>query len=105
MLSGQADQFIQRPVTVRKRVPRSDFRVPRFYPKSNLTSPDIGDGARKRGCPAAVCATLTGDLFMGAYPTSPREAFLAWCQDHSEVFTQQASQIGLSASEATLFVN
>src|SRR5436190_1905293 len=42
---------------------------------------------------------------MGAYPITPREAFLTWCQDHSEVFTQQASQIGLTASEATMFVN
>jgi len=31
---------------------------------------------------------------MGAYPTSPREAFLQWCQDHTEVFTTQAENIG-----------
>ena len=42
---------------------------------------------------------------MGAYPTSPREAFLTWCQQHTEVFTSEAASIGLTPAEATLFVN
>jgi len=41
---------------------------------------------------------------MGAYPTSPREDFLAWCMDHTEVFTVEAANIGLTAAEATAFV-
>jgi len=40
---------------------------------------------------------------MGAYPITPREAFLTWCQQHTEVFTEQAAGIGLSTAEAELF--
>ena len=40
---------------------------------------------------------------MGAYPTSPRAAFLEWCQAHTSVFTANATQIGLTAGQATAF--
>lgn len=42
---------------------------------------------------------------MGAYPTSPRAAFLEWCQAHTSVFTANATQIGLTAGQATAFTN
>ncbi|MBI2756752.1 MAG: hypothetical protein HYX52_08590 [Chloroflexi bacterium] len=42
---------------------------------------------------------------MGTYPTSPRAAFLAWCQAHAPVFTANAANIGLTPAQATAFVN
>lgn len=40
---------------------------------------------------------------MGTYPTSPRAAFLAWCQAHAPVFTINATAIGLTAAQVTAF--
>ena len=40
---------------------------------------------------------------MGAYPTSPRAAFLEWCQAHASVFTANAAAIGLTPAQATAF--
>ena len=40
---------------------------------------------------------------MGAYPTSPRSDFLAWCQAHSSIFIENAAAIGLSESQAQKF--
>jgi hypothetical protein len=40
---------------------------------------------------------------MGQYPTTPRSAFLAWCQAHAPIFEAQASNIGLEESQATAF--
>jgi len=45
------------------------------------------------------------ELRMGAYPTTPRAAFLEWCQAHTSVFTTNATQIGLTAGQATAFAN
>jgi len=42
---------------------------------------------------------------MGTYPTSPRTAFLAWCEAHKTVFTANADDIGLTTAQATLFTN
>lgn len=42
---------------------------------------------------------------MGAYPTSPRAAFLEWCQAHTSVFTTNATAIGLTAGQATAFTS
>lgn len=36
-----------------------------------------------------------------SYPTSPRAAFLEWCQAHAPVFTANATNIGLTAAQAT----
>ena len=40
---------------------------------------------------------------MSTYPTSPRAAFLDWCQVHEPIFTQNAEAIGLSVAQATAF--
>ncbi|MBL8879122.1 MAG: hypothetical protein JNG88_08385 [Phycisphaerales bacterium] len=40
---------------------------------------------------------------MGAYPTSPRAAFLQWCEAHAPVFTANAAQIGLTTNQASAF--
>lgn len=40
---------------------------------------------------------------MGTYPTSPRNEFLQWCQDHVEVFEDNAAAIGITAAQATAF--
>lgn len=40
---------------------------------------------------------------MSTYPTSPRAAFLAWCQAHQDLFIANATQIGLFAAQATEF--
>lgn len=40
---------------------------------------------------------------MGTYPTSPRSAFLDWCQAHEPLFTQHAVVIGLTVAQATAF--
>jgi hypothetical protein len=40
---------------------------------------------------------------MGAYPTSPRSAFLLWCAGHVEPFTNNAAAIGITPAMATLF--
>ncbi|MBI5864618.1 MAG: fibronectin type III domain-containing protein [Planctomycetes bacterium] len=40
---------------------------------------------------------------MGAYPTSPRAAFLQWCEAHAPVFTANAAAIGLTPAQATAF--
>jgi hypothetical protein len=40
---------------------------------------------------------------MGTYPTSPRSAFLEWCQAHESVFTTNASKIGLTLQQADAF--
>lgn len=42
---------------------------------------------------------------MGAYPNSPRSAFMAWCDAHTQVFTDHAATIGLSAAQALAFKN
>jgi hypothetical protein len=40
---------------------------------------------------------------MGAYPTTPRSAFLLWCTAHVEPFTNNAAQIGITPAMATAF--
>lgn len=40
---------------------------------------------------------------MGTYPTTPRAAFLAWCQAHKDVFTTNAAAIGITPAMATIF--
>lgn len=40
---------------------------------------------------------------MGSYPTSPRPAFLAWCQAHEPIFTTNYAQIGLTSAAALAF--
>jgi hypothetical protein len=40
---------------------------------------------------------------MGSYPTSPRAAFLTWCQAHVEVFLENAVDIGLTTDQAQAF--
>ncbi len=40
---------------------------------------------------------------MGAYPTTPRAAFLEWCQADMGVFSANATQIGLAPAQATAF--
>ncbi len=40
---------------------------------------------------------------MGAYPTSPRNEFFQWCQDHADVFESNATAIGLTNSQAASF--
>jgi hypothetical protein len=36
---------------------------------------------------------------MGTYPTSPRSAFLSWCQAHAPVWVDEATSVGLSAEK------
>jgi len=40
---------------------------------------------------------------MGTYPTSPRSAFLEWCQVHDPIFTAHAADIGLTVEQAAAF--
>jgi hypothetical protein len=40
---------------------------------------------------------------MSTFPTSPRAAFLLWCQEHAPVWTANATSIGLTAAQATAF--
>lgn len=40
---------------------------------------------------------------MSTFPTSPRAAFLLWCQEHAPVFTANAAAIGLTPAQATAF--
>lgn len=40
---------------------------------------------------------------MGTYPTSPRSAFLTWCQAHTQGWIANAAGIGLTAGQATAF--
>ena len=40
---------------------------------------------------------------MPTYPTSPRSAFLAWCQAHFNVFISNADHIGLTTAQANAF--
>lgn len=40
---------------------------------------------------------------MATYPTSPRAAFLNWCQAHQQVFIDNAAAIGLDPAQATTF--
>lgn len=40
---------------------------------------------------------------MPTYPTSPRPAFLQWCQAHVNVFNTQAANIGLTDTQAQAF--
>lgn len=40
---------------------------------------------------------------MSAYPTTPRAAFLQWCEAHTSVFTANAAQIGLTTNQASAF--
>src|SRR5690242_15914217 len=40
---------------------------------------------------------------MGTYPTTPRSAFLAWCQAHELVFQNNAAAIGLTPAMAAAF--
>lgn len=37
---------------------------------------------------------------MSTYPTSPRSAFLDWCQVHQPIFTANAAAIGLTPAQA-----
>ena len=37
---------------------------------------------------------------MSTYPTSPRSAFLDWCQVHEPIFTAHAAAIGLTVAQA-----
>ena len=38
---------------------------------------------------------------MATYPTSPRAAFLQWCQAHQQLFIDNAAAIGLDPAQAT----
>ncbi len=38
-----------------------------------------------------------------SYPTSPRSAFLSWCQDHVDTFANNFAQIGLTSAQAIEF--
>jgi hypothetical protein len=40
---------------------------------------------------------------MSTYPTSPRSAFLEWCQAHENVFVDNAAAIGLTVPQANAF--
>ena len=40
---------------------------------------------------------------MATYPTSPRTAFLEWCQVHEPIFTANAAAIGLTVEQAAAF--
>ena len=40
---------------------------------------------------------------MSVYPTSPRAAFLEWCQAHTSIFSTNATAIGLTTAQATAF--
>ena len=40
---------------------------------------------------------------MGTYPTSPRTAFLDWCQTHERVFIDHAAALGLTPAMAAAF--
>ncbi|HYF15492.1 MAG TPA: fibronectin type III domain-containing protein [Phycisphaerales bacterium] len=40
---------------------------------------------------------------MGAYPTSPRPAFMAWCRAHTAVFADNAPAIGLTPAQAAAY--
>lgn len=40
---------------------------------------------------------------MSAFPTSPRAQFLAWCQQHVEIFTEDFAQIGITSAQALAF--
>lgn len=40
---------------------------------------------------------------MGSYPTSPRAAFLNWCDTHSLTFQDHAADIGLSPGQVSAF--
>jgi hypothetical protein len=40
---------------------------------------------------------------MPAYPTSPRSAFLAWCNAHISIFQANAEVIGLTDEQALAF--
>ena len=40
---------------------------------------------------------------MSTYPTSPRSAFLEWCQAHDDVFVANAAAIGLTPAQASAF--
>jgi hypothetical protein len=42
-------------------------------------------------------------LTVSAFPTSPRGAFLLWCQEHAPVWTTNALDIGMTAAQATAF--
>lgn len=42
---------------------------------------------------------------MGPYPTSPRSDFLAWCEAHVSLFTDNAAAIGITPAQALLFKN
>lgn len=42
---------------------------------------------------------------MSTYPTSPRSAFLEWCEAHKETFISNATAIGLTAAQATAFAD
>lgn len=40
---------------------------------------------------------------MATYPTTPRSAFLAWCQTHVPIFVEHDSEIGLTEPQALSF--
>ena len=40
---------------------------------------------------------------MGAYPTSPRSEFLTWCAAHTQIFVDNAAEIGITPLQATAF--
>lgn len=42
---------------------------------------------------------------MSTFPTSPRAAFIEWCQSHEEIFTDHAAAIGLTPAQALAFKN
>lgn len=42
---------------------------------------------------------------MASYPTSPRSDFLAWCESHISIFTENAAAIGLTPAQAVAFKN
>jgi hypothetical protein len=44
-------------------------------------------------------------MTMATYPTSPRSAFLAWCQAHGERFVESAAQLGIAPAVALSFKN
>ncbi|MCC6357108.1 MAG: hypothetical protein IT450_00070 [Phycisphaerales bacterium] len=40
---------------------------------------------------------------MATFPTSPRAAFIQWCQTHAPIFSANAAAIGLTPAQATAF--
>jgi hypothetical protein len=97
-LSAQSVMFPPETAALSAQSAALSFENPAALAKSAALWPDASVGA-------AVAARRRGGFHarMGAYPTSPRSAFLEWCQAHSPVFTDNAAEIGLSETQANAF--